>query len=64
MEHVLSANRILAWFMSQLNPVVVRIVGANINRRTVNNVCLAGLKVERVTDLAAGIFKLIEARKE
>lgn len=64
LEHVLSANRVLAWFMNRLNPVVVRIVGANINRRTVANVNLGGLKVERVTDLAAGIFKLIEARKE
>jgi hypothetical protein len=29
----------------------------------VENVAKSGLKVEQVTDLAAGIFKLIEARK-
>ena len=63
LEHVLSANRILAWLMTLANPVVVRIVGANINRRTVENVVKSGLSVEQVTDLAAGIFKLIEARK-
>jgi len=62
LEHVLSTNRLLAWFMNLYNPLVVRIVGANINRRTVENVDNGGLKVEKVTDLAAGIFKLIEAR--
>ena len=64
LEHVLSANRILAWVMNLANPVVLRIVGANINRHTVENVTKSGLRVEQVTDLAAGIFKLIEARKQ
>jgi len=63
MEHVLSANRILAWLMNLANPVVVRIMGPNINRRTVENVAKSGLKVQKVIDLALGIFKLIEARK-
>ncbi len=63
LEHVLSANHILGWFMNLANPLVVRTIGANINRRTVDNVTKSGLMVEQVTDLAAGIFKLIEARK-
>ena len=63
LEHVLSANRILALFMNMVNPVMVRMMGANINRRTVQNVAVSGLTVEKVTDLRAGIFKLIEARK-
>ncbi len=63
LEHVLSANKVIAWFMNLVNPVVVRLMGPNINRETVRNVARSGLKVERVTDLAAGIFKLIEARK-
>lgn len=62
LEHVLSANRILAWLMNLANPAVVRIMGANINRKTVVNVAKSGLEVEKVTNLAAGIFKLIEAR--
>ena len=62
--HVLSANRILAWVMNLANPGVLRIVGANIKRHTVDNVTKSGLRVEQVTDLAAGIFKLIEARKQ
>lgn len=63
LEHVLSANSTLAWFMNLINPAVVRVMGPNINRDTVKNVAGSGLKVECVTDLAAGIFKLIEARK-
>jgi ubiquinone/menaquinone biosynthesis C-methylase UbiE len=63
LEHVLSADRILGWLMNLANPLVVRMVGANINRRTVENVHKSGLVVEQVTDLGAGIFKLIEARK-
>ncbi len=62
-EHVLSANSILAWLMNLVNPVVVRIMGPNINRRTIENVAKSGLKVQKVIDLALGIFKLIEARK-
>lgn len=63
LEHVLSANRILAGIMNLTNPVIVRMMGANINRRTIENVTLSGFEVEKVTDMAAGIFKLIEARK-
>ncbi|MEK7354515.1 MAG: hypothetical protein AABZ77_08430, partial [Chloroflexota bacterium] len=57
------ANRLLAYLMNLANPVVVRLMGANINRRTVENVAVSGLTVEQVTDFKAGIFKLIEARK-
>ena len=62
--HVISANRLLAWLMNLANPIVVRLMGPNINRRTIENVDNSGLKVEAVTDLAICIFKLIEARKE
>ncbi|OGO40549.1 MAG: hypothetical protein A2147_02665 [Chloroflexi bacterium RBG_16_57_8] len=61
LEHVLSANRVLAWLMNAANPVMVRMTGANMNRRTVENVAASGLVIERVTHL--GIVKLIEAKK-
>ena len=64
LEHVLSANRILGWLMNLASPLVARMVGANINRPTVENVNSSGLIVEQVTDLGVGIFKLIEARKK
>ena len=64
LEHVLSASPIPGWLMNLANPLVVRTLGVNINRRTVENVTKSGLEVAVVTDLAAGIFKLIEARKK
>jgi len=64
LEHVLHANIILGWLMNLANPLAVRMSGANINRRTVDNVSKSGLVVEQVTDLWLGIFKLIEARKK
>ena len=64
LEHVLSSNRLMAVLMSVANPLVVRAIGANINRRTVENVGTGGLVVEAVTDLWADVFKLIEARKQ
>jgi ubiquinone/menaquinone biosynthesis C-methylase UbiE len=64
LEHVLSASRILGGLMNIANPLVVRMMGANINRRTAENTAKSGLLVEQVTDLEAGIFKLIEARKK
>lgn len=64
LEHVRSPNRILGALMDVLNPLVVRVMGANINRNTVENVRAAGLGVDRVEDLdGAGIFKLIVARR-
>ncbi len=64
LEHVLSANPILGWLMNLANPLAVRMRGANINRLTVENVLRSRLSIEQVTDLFAGIFKLIEARKK
>jgi len=63
LEHVLSTNRVLARLMNLFNPLAVRMMGANINRRTVDNVVGSGLTIEKVTDLGGGIFKLIEAKK-
>ncbi len=46
-----------------LNPLVVRTQGANINRRTVENVRKAGFELESVESRFGGIVKLIVARK-
>ncbi|HEY3314254.1 MAG TPA: class I SAM-dependent methyltransferase [Bacillota bacterium] len=63
MEHVRAVGRITGALMDALNPLVVRVVGANINRRTVENVRLAGLSLVSVEDLGMkGIVKLITAR--
>ena len=60
MEHVRSAKPVVGELMDILNPVVVKVTGANINHRTVENVSRSGLLIERVEDLGIGdIFKLI-----
>jgi ubiquinone/menaquinone biosynthesis C-methylase UbiE len=63
LEHVRLERPLLGRLMDLLNPLVVRLMGANINRRTVENVRQAGLEVETVEDLTSqGLVKLITAR--
>lgn len=63
LEHMRSSSPVIGWLMDRLNPLVVRMAGANINRRTLDNVRLAGLEFDRVEDLGmGGIIKLIVAR--
>ena len=65
LEHVRSEKPVVGALMDILNPIVVRVTGANINRRTVENVRRSGLLIERVEDLVMGdIFKLIIARRK
>lgn len=60
LEHVRARHPVLGRIMDWLNPLVVRITGANINRRTVENVRKAGLPLLAVEDLSSGgIVKLI-----
>lgn len=63
LEHERSANLLLGAIMDLLNPLVVRLMGANINRRTVDNVKKSFLQIERVEAVGSGgIVKLIKAR--
>lgn len=65
LEHMRSAQPIVGLLMDLLNPIVVRTMGANINRRTVENVGNGGLILENVEDVGmGGVFKLIVAAKE
>jgi hypothetical protein len=50
--------------MDLLNPLVMRMVGANINRRTVENVRRAGLILVSVEHLQGELVRLIHARPE
>ena len=63
-EHVRAPNRAAGWLMDRLNPVTVRLTGANINRDTVGNVRRAGLEVESVRNIAMrGIVTRIRASR-
>ena len=62
LEHVRVDKPVLGPFMDGLNPILVRMSGANINRKTVDNVTRAGLKLISVENLKADMVKLIHAR--
>ena len=62
LEQDFSANRFSRLLVKLVNPWVMR-MGSDFRRRPLENVVKSGLKVERVTKLWAGMFKLIEARK-
>ena len=65
LEHVLVDKPVVGKLMQLLDPLVVRMMGAHIKRRTVENVKTAGLCIERVEDLVpGGLFKLIVARRQ
>jgi phosphatidylethanolamine/phosphatidyl-N-methylethanolamine N-methyltransferase len=49
--------------MDRLNPIAVRLSGANINRDTVGNVAKAGFELVAVEAIMGGLVKLMEARK-
>ena len=52
LEHMRADNKGVGLIMDVLNPIVVRIMGANINRRTIANVEASGLTIERVETLS------------
>src|SRR6266540_3631587 len=63
LEHVRIDRPVVGTLMDFLAPLIVRLNGANINRRTVENVRAAGLQIERVENLDdMGMFKLIVAQ--
>lgn len=62
LEHMRSENPFVGWLMDRLNTVSLHLVGANINRRTMDNISDAGLRIETVENLFFDILKLIVAR--
>jgi ubiquinone/menaquinone biosynthesis C-methylase UbiE len=63
LEHVRIDRPIIGPFMDLIAPIVVNLNGTNINRRTVDNVRAAGLKINQIIDLdKMGMFKLIFAQ--
>lgn len=62
LEHVLSHRAGVRHAMQALNPVVVRMMGANIDRNTRQNLEQAGLLVESEIDLWIDIVKLFVVR--
>ena len=63
LEHVLSSKPVIAKVMNFVNPAIVALAGANINRNTVKNIKACGFALVRVDERSGDIIKLIEARK-
>lgn len=62
LEHVRPRSRLAGWLFDVVNPLVRRVIGANINRRTEDNLTAAGLDV---TDIQrAGVWREIIARPD
>lgn len=62
LEHVLSQHPLLRVLMRLFNPLTVRMTGANVDRKTVENLLHAGFVGVSADDLWLDIVKLIEAR--
>ncbi len=60
LEHVRPRNPLLGWLADRIAPVVARLVGPEINRRTEENVIAAGLDIVDVR--RRGVWREIRAR--
>ena len=61
LEHMRPGNPFHGRMFDLLNPMVVRMMGANINRKTMDNIQFAGWKVQYEEKLFSDIVRLIEA---
>ena len=61
LEHMRPGNSLLGFFFDRLNPMVVRMMGANINRMTMDNIRRAGWRIGSEERLVSDIVRLIEA---
>jgi ubiquinone/menaquinone biosynthesis C-methylase UbiE len=63
LEHMRSQNEFVGKVMDWFNWVSLHIWGANINRKTLENIKKAGLELVEVNDLMSDIVKEIELKK-
>jgi ubiquinone/menaquinone biosynthesis C-methylase UbiE len=64
LEHVRPGNGLLGILFDLINPLIVRMMGANINRRTVDNIKAAGWHIQTAQNLSSDVVRLIEAGTE
>lgn len=57
LEHMRSENGLAGKMLDLINPLTVRIVGANVNRKTIKNIEKAGLKIEQQNYLMTSIMR-------
>ncbi|OJF90178.1 class I SAM-dependent methyltransferase [Alkalibacterium sp. 20] len=64
LEHMRSENAVVGKMMDIVNPVTVNTWGANINRRTLENINKAGLSIEEKEDLVFTIFRKLKIKPD
>ncbi|PIN88001.1 methyltransferase type 11 [Candidatus Woesearchaeota archaeon CG10_big_fil_rev_8_21_14_0_10_32_24] len=64
LEHMLSKNKIIAFFEHLHNPITKALVGVNINRKTIDSIRECGLKINKEKNIALkDVFKELEVQK-
>ncbi|MFW5749886.1 MAG: class I SAM-dependent methyltransferase [Halanaerobium sp.] len=63
LEHMRSQNQVVGKLMDWFNWVSLYTWGANINRKTIENIKKAGLELVQVNDLMSDIVKEVELKK-
>ena len=63
LEHVRSKHPVVGKLMDIMNPLTVRMTGANINRDTAENIRKSGLRILEEKDLLFDILKLFKVTK-
>ena len=62
LEHMRPGNVLLGMLFDVVNPITVRMMGANINRRTMDNIKKAGWQILKEEHLSGDIVRWIEAK--
>lgn len=62
LEHMRSENNLIGFVMDILNPLTLRLWGANINRETLKTIDQSGLKIESNIPLMGSIIKQVYIR--
>jgi ubiquinone/menaquinone biosynthesis C-methylase UbiE len=62
LEHMRPSNVLLGLLFDMINPMVVRMMGANINRRTMDNIKKSGWQILKEDHLSGDIVRWIEAK--
>jgi ubiquinone/menaquinone biosynthesis C-methylase UbiE len=61
LEHMRPGNVLLGLLFDMVNPMMVRMMGANINRRTMGNIKKAGWQILKEEHLSGDIVRWVEA---
>ena len=61
LEHMRPERPVMGFIFDIFNPIIVRITGANINRRTMDNIRMAGWQIKMDEKLSSDVIRWIEA---